>query len=333
MKIGLTYDIKQQAEQLQGLTDDAFEEYDAPETVEALEKAISFAGHDVVRLGGGAEFLTLVQKEKPDLVFNISEGLRNYRSREAQVPSVLEMLDIPYTGSDPLTLAVCLEKALTKQLVATAGVDTPQWCVMNTIAELEKYDWLNFPFPAFVKPLHEGSSKGIRNASRVNSIQALKELVRSQINLYCQPMMVEQYIAGDEITVGLIGNAPPVVLGIMRVIPLNDSPDFVYSLEVKRNWRELVRYECPAKLAPSVLRRIEENSVSVFQTLGIRDFARIDYRVDGEGRPYFLEVNPLPGLNPKSGDIVLLSQALGWSYEQLINTIINMAGGRYSFVS
>ncbi|MCL2281235.1 MAG: ATP-grasp domain-containing protein [Dehalococcoidia bacterium] len=333
MKIGLSYDVKQQVAQAEELPEDAFEEYDSPETIEALSDAIISAGHQVINLGGGCDFLSRVLREKPDLVFNIAEGLGNYRSREAQVPSVLEILGIPYSGSDPLTLALCLEKSLTKQLVAAVGVATPEWHVINTIEELENCDWSNFPFPVFIKPVHEGSSKGIRNASRVDDEATLKELVECQLRLYAQPVMVEQFISGDEVTVGLLGNGEPSVVGIMRVMPRHAGADFVYSLEVKRNWQEMVQYECPAKLDVSVMQRIEASCLLAFKTLGIRDLARMDFRVAKDGTPYFLEVNPLPGLNPKSGDFIIMSQAMGWSYEKLIITILNVAIERYSFGS
>lgn len=325
MKIGLSYDIKEQAAHTRGLPDDAFEEYDSPETVEALAAAIRSKGHTVLKLGGGSAFIQNVGREKPDLVFNIAEGLGNYRSREAQVPSVLEMLDIPYSGSDPLTLAVCLEKGLTKQLVAAAGVATPKWCVINSLSELEGTDWGKFPFPAFAKPAHEGSSKGIRNASRVEDAAALKELIRRQITLYAQPMMVEEFIAGEEVTVGLLGNTPTLVTGIMRVVPRQKSPDFVYSLEVKRNWQQMVEYECPARLDPSIMQRIEASCLKAFSVLGIRDLARMDFRISQDGTPYFLEVNPLPGLNPQSGDYIIMSGLMGWSYNDLICAVLDSA--------
>ena len=325
MNIGLSYDIKEQAPGTEGLPEDAFEEYDSPETVEALAAAIRSQGHSVVNLGGGRGLLNKLAEATPGLVFNIAEGLGNYRSREAQVPSVLEMLDIPYSGSDPLTLSVCLEKPLTKQLVAACGVATPRWAVINDLAELEKTDWQEFPFPAFTKPAHEGSSKGIRNASRINSPQELKELVRKQMALYVQPMMVEEFIAGDEVTVGLIGNSPMRLIGIMHVVPRQKSPDFVYSLEVKRNWREMVRYECPPRLDVAVLKRIKESALKASAVLGIRDIARMDFRVSSDGVPYFIEVNPLPGLNPQSGDYVIMAEAMGWNYNSLIAEVLNSA--------
>lgn len=328
MKIGLSYDIKQQAA-TEGLPEDAFEEYDSPETVEALAAAIGSHGHEVIRLGGGQSFLGNIQDTRPDLVFNIAEGLGNYRSREAQVPSVLEMLGVPYSGSDPLTLAVCLEKPLTKQLVQAAGVATPRWCVINNINELESFDWSTFHFPAFAKPAHEGSSKGIRSTSRIDDAGRLKELIRGQMAGYAQPMMVEEYIMGEEVTVGLLGNNPVRISGIMHVVPRRGNENFVYSLEVKRNWRELVQYECPARLEPDTLQKIERSCLAAFQALGIRDLARMDFRVTRDGTPYFLEVNPLPGLNPQSGDFVIMGEAMGWSYKALIGEVLNSALKRY----
>jgi D-alanine-D-alanine ligase len=333
MKIGLSYDIKQQATGIEGMPEDAFEEYDSPETVEALAAAISSYGHTVLRLGGGRDLIKNVLENRPDLVFNIAEGLGNYRSREAQVPSILEMLDIPYSGSDPLTLAVCLEKPLTKQLVAAAGVATPRWCVINDLCDLESFDWASFPFPAFTKPAHEGSSKGIRNASRVNDAVELKSILKKHMGIYSQPMMVEEFIPGEEVTVGLMGNNPARITGIMHVIPKLKSRDFVYSLEVKRDWQNQVRYECPARLAPSVIEKIEHACLTAYKTLGIRDLARMDFRISADGTPYFIEVNPLPGLNPVSGDYVIMGKAMGWTYGALIGAILKSAIERCRFGS
>ncbi len=331
MRIGLTYDIKSEMAAVPGLPEDAFEEYDAPETVESLAAAISAQGHRVVHLGGGRSFLANVLAAKPDLVFNIAEGRGNYRSREAQVPSVLEMLDIPYSGSDPLTLAISLEKALTKEMVERAGVATPRWRVISSLKQMESLDWSDFPFPVFVKPAHEGSSKGIRNASRVASLDELHRLIARQMESYVQPVMVEEYIAGEEVTAGMVGNVPPEIVGIMRVVPRKHQENFVYSLEVKRNWRELVSYECPAQLPGATLQKIREACFKVYSVLGVRDLARMDFRIAADGTPYFLEINPLPGLNPESGDIVLMSGLMGWSYDKLISSILNSALRRYGY--
>ena len=330
MRIGLAYDVRD-TQAPEGSPEDIFEEYDSPETVEALAGAIGSFGHQVVLLGGGCRFLESVKRERPDLVFNIAEGLGNYRSRESQVPGVLEMLDIPYSGSDPLTLAVCLEKPLTKQLVQNAGIATPQWKTVRDLAEDNSPDWTDFPFPAFAKPAHEGSSKGIRNASRVDDAVSLDRLLKHQIASYGQPVMVEEYIPGEEITVGMTGNASPRIIGIMRVVPKRPDAGFVYSLEVKRNWRELVDYECPARLPAATLERISQACHTIYRILGVRDLARIDFRISPDGTPFFLEINPLPGLNPTSGDIVIMAGLMGWSYKQLVGEILRAAMGRYGY--
>jgi len=328
MKIGLAYDLKDSIPRTEVSPDDCLEEYDSLETVEAIARAIEARSHTVVRLGGGRGFLTAILEESVDLVFNIAEGLGNHRSREAQVPSVLEMLDVPYTGSDPLCLAVCLDKPLTKSLVAQAGLPTPRWQVVNNAVQLKKADWETFPFPAFIKPAHEGSSKGIRLASRADSPSQITETVERLLDGYRQPVMVEEYIAGDEVTVGVLGNTPPQVVGIMRVLPKKKTDHFVYSLEVKREWESLVEYECPARLEHGVLKRIGDSALRAFQVLGCRDLARIDFRVAFDGTPYFLEINPLPGLNPKSGDLPIMAGKMGWTHQALISAVLDAAWHR-----
>lgn len=330
MKIGLAYDLKEKVPVSDTHPEDALEEYDSRETVEGIAATLSANGHSVVRLGGGREFLTAILRENVDLVFNIAEGLGNYQSREAQVPGVLEMLDIPYTGSDPQCLAICLDKPLTKQLVAAAGIDTPKWRVISDSRQLSRITWKDFPFPAFLKPIHEGSSKGIRFASRVDRAAEITKTARNLLEYYHQPVMVEDFIAGDEITVGVVGNSPPRIVGIMRVLPKTNEADFVYSLEVKRDWERRVDYECPARLDASVRQRIGDASLKIFEVLGCRDFARIDFRLSRDGTPNFLEINPLPGLNPKTSDLIIMARKMGWTYEALISAVLAAALERYS---
>jgi len=329
MKIGLAYDLKEAVPLRQSHPEDALEEYDSRETVVGIAAALESQGHSVIRLDGGRDFLVNIQKEKVDLVFNIAEGLGNYRSREAQVPGILEMLDIPYTGSDPQCLAICLDKPLTKKLLATAGVATPRWRVVNSAPQVREIDWDGFPFPAFLKPVHEGSSKGIRSGSRIENTAQLAEAIPALVGRYQQSVMVEEFITGDEVTVGVVGNSPPMVLGIMRVVPKSMEGYFVYSLEVKRDWERLVDYECPAQLEAGVLKRIADSSLKAFEILGCRDFARLDFRVSRDGIPYFLEINPLPGINPNSGDIIIMAKKMGWRYESLISAIVEAALERY----
>jgi D-alanine-D-alanine ligase len=333
MRIGLSYDLKDKVPEPQGKPEDALEEYDSLETVDAIAKAIEAQHHSVVKLGGGREFLNNVLGQKVDLVFNIAEGLGNYRSREAQVPSVLEMLGVPYSGSDPLCLAVSLEKPLTKKLVSLSGVATPRWQVVTDTRQLKEVEWSQFPLPAFAKPAHEGSSKGIRITSRLENSQQIVEAVTELLAYYRQPVMVEEFINGEEVTVGLVGNSPPKVVGIMRVIPRKKTDYFVYSLEVKRDWESLLTYECPALLGKGVLQDIADSSLKAFEALGCRDFTRMDFRISPEGTPYFLEMNPLPGLNPKSGDLPIMAGKMGWTYESLISAVLNAALQRYNGAS
>jgi D-alanine-D-alanine ligase len=335
MRIGLTFDLKDTVKgnfSSEGQPEDALEEYDSYETVKGIAAAIESKGHSTVLLGGGRDFLVNIQKEKVDLVFNIAEGLGNYRSREAQIPGVLEMLGIPYTGSDPLALAVSLDKSITKKLAALNGVVTPRWQTVRDLEELACIDWSDFHFPVFVKPLHEGSSKGIRNISKIDKRDQVNHTISTLIERYHQEVIVEEFIYGDEITTGVIGN-PPRIIGIMRVVPRRTDPDFVYSLEVKRDWENLVDYECPARLTTEVLDRISEAAIKVFNVLGCRDISRVDFRIGADGTPYFLEINPLPGLNPKSGDIVIMSGKMGWTYPALISTIVEAALERYGYES
>jgi D-alanine-D-alanine ligase len=329
MKIGLTYDLKHAVRLGKSCPEDALEEYDSPETVDAIVGAIEALGHSVVRLGGGEEFLANIAREKVELVFNIAEGLGSCRSREAQVPSVLEMLNIPYSGSDPQCLAISLDKPLTKKILAASGIGTARWQVIRKRQQLQEIDWGDFTFPAFVKPAYEGSSKGIGPGSRVETVGQTMELVTDLLERYHQAVMVETFIAGDDITVGVVGNSPPKIVGIMRVLPKKKTSYFIYSLEVKRDWECLVEYECPARLGENVLQKIADYSLKIFEVLGCRDFARIDFKLGPGVVPYFLEINPLPGLNPKNGDLPIMAGKMGWTYQGLISAILNAALERY----
>jgi D-alanine-D-alanine ligase len=329
MKIGLAYDLKDKVPPAYNHSDDALEEYDSMETITSIKDVLEAKGHSVLCLGGGRDFATGILNEKVDIVFNIAEGLGNFRSREAQVPSILEMLNIPYSGSDPQCLAICLDKPLTKKILAVSGIATPRWFVINNIEQLHSGSWDDFPFPAFVKLAYEGSSKGITSHNVVDSPHELEKLVIDLLKRYKQPLMVEKYIAGDEVTVGVIGNSPPGVVGIMRILPKMTKKHFIYSLGVKRNWEQMVDYECPAQLKGSILQRIADSSLQIFKVLGCRDFARIDFKISHDGIPYFLEINPLPGLNAVSGDLPIMANRMGWAYEDLILKILASAVERY----
>jgi D-alanine-D-alanine ligase len=330
MRIGLTYDLKEDIEPGRETTEDALEEYDSIEVINAISGALRALGHTTVRLGGGRQFLQKILKTRVDFVFNIAEGRGSQRSREAQVPAVLEMLGIPYSGSDPQTLAVTLDKPLAKQLLQAAGVPTPPFHVIYSPQDLKALPDSKIPLPAFIKPAWEGSSKGIRLTSRADTAARARAVARRLLKDYSQPVLIEKYIEGDEVTVGMVGNSPPSIVGIMRVLPKKKFKTFVYSLEVKRDWRKLVEYECPAKLNKSTIKRITDASLTAYRALGCRDFSRADFRVGLDGIPYLLEVNPLPGLNPSSGDLPIMSYKMGWVYNALIRAVFEAALARYS---
>ena len=229
-------------------------------------------GHEVVKLGDGRELLERLLADPPDFVFNIAEGQGISRSREAHVPAVLEMLGIPYSGSDPFTLAVTLDKDVTRRLVADAGVMVPQGRVVDPAAP-GAFSWLGRQFPAIVKPAWEGSSKGIRNKCVVHNQTELHAVLTALLRDHRQPLLVEEFIVGDEVTVGVLGNDPPRVIGIMCVVPNQPTEHFVYSLEVKRDFRQQVTYECPAKLPAATTAAIERAALTAFGTLGCRDVA------------------------------------------------------------
>lgn len=337
MKIGIAVTLKPSGPIPDGAPDDLHEEYDSPITVRAVADVLRTLGHEVRELGDGKPFLEALLRDPPDAVFNFAEGSGTARSREARVPAVCEMLGIPYTGSDPLALAVSLEKDLTRRLVADAGVTVPKGITLKPPAEPYDGDFAEFPallteselgLPVIAKPVFEGSSKGIRNRCVIERPEDFGPTVAELWANYKQAVLVEEFIAGDEVTVGIVGNDPPQILGIMRVVPKQANELFVYSLEVKRNWEETVEYEAPAKLPDEVRQAIETAALTAFDTLGCRDLARCDFRVR-DGIPYFLEINPLPGLNPESGDIVFLAYRLGLTYPELIGRIFEAAVSRW----
>ncbi len=329
MRIGITYNLKSDLASIPGLClpDDAAEEFDLPETIEALQKVLEEEGHEVFPLGGDLTIIEKLREGNIDFVFNIAEGFRG-RNRESQIPALLELVGIPYSGSDPLGLALTLDKALAKRVATSLGIPTPEFWVVGEPQEAQE---IPNRFPLFVKPLWQGSSKGIQKTSRVeDGTQLNQEISRLFKDYPREPVLVEDYIAGREFTVGLVGNDPPEIIGIMEISPRNSAEkDFFYSLEAKRNWRALVEYHYPPDLAPQVEEGIQKAALRLFKVLGLRDVARFDFRLNPEGKFYFLEANPLPGLSPESGDLVILAQKKGWSYQELILKIIKTAILRY----
>lgn len=333
MHIGIAFNLKPDSPLPEGSPDDLHEEFDSPVTVAAIADVLRSLGHTVSELGDGRPLLERLLREPPDLVFNFAEGTGVSRSREARVPAVCEMLGIPYTGSDPLALGVSLDKDMTRRLVSTLGVSIPRGITLlppdgGYDGDCDEFPALlseaELPLPVIAKPTCEGSSKGVRNRCLIQSASELGPTIVELWRNYGQPVLVEEFIAGDEVTVGIIGNDPPEPLGTMRIIPQQATDKFIYSLEVKRTWETSVSYEAPARLPTELCRTIEADALAVYVGLGCRDLARADFRVR-DGVPYFLEINPLPGLNPDSGDLVFLAYRMGLTYAELIERILDAA--------
>lgn len=306
---------------------DAEEEFDSPETIAALADTVRSLGHEVLLLGDGEAMLRkLLDGPRPELVFNIAEGQGVSRTRESRVPAVLEMLGIAYTGSDPLTLAATLDKECAKRLVDHAGIATPGWALVEggDLASAEKR-LAGLKWPLFVKPNYEGSSKGVLRSGIVHDRDELNAAIDRLAAAYHQPLLVEEFVEGEELTVGVVGNRPPEVLGIMRIVPKKPGAGpFIYGMEVKREWEQHLEYESPAKLSSEDALAVRRATLACWKVLGCRDVARFDFRLR-HGVPYFLEVNPLPGLSPFSGDIVFLARGVGVSHQELIRRILEAA--------
>ncbi len=330
LKVGLTYNLKKEFSQQENQPIDLLEEFDSEETIDAIREVLESEGHIVIKLGGGTGLIDRLRQASVDIVFNIAEGLQG-RNREAHIPALLEFLNIPYTGSDPLTLSLTLDKAMAKRVVMTHDVPTPRF---KKVERMEDLDGLDLRYPLFVKLCHEGSSKGVRLDSKILDPQSLREKTGWLLKSYEAPLLVEEFVKGPEFTVGILGNETPEVLGVMQIEIKGKPPEeSIYSLEIKREWEEKVRYHCPPLIDPSLVKKIEAAALQSYRAFECRDVSRVDFRVGEDHTPYFLEINPLPGLSPVYGDLVIMARSMGWDYPTLIKTILRHALKRYGWAT
>jgi D-alanine-D-alanine ligase len=330
MKVGITYNLKSEISELEATrprTEDMAEEFDSPETIQAIRKVLEEMGHSCQLLGYGQKAIEKILKDRPDFVFNIAEGYYG-RSREAHMPALLEMLDIPFSGPGPLTAGISLDKICAKKLALSVKIPTPGFVEVEPDIP---YDLQNLAFPLIVKPAYEGSSIGIRQDSKVDNEQDLNKKIKwLKKNYPGQPVVIEQFIAGREFTVGVLGNRYPKILGVMEIIPRDiDLENFVYSLEVKRNYKEKIHYSLKSQISDFTRKQLEHSALKLFKVFGCRDISRFDFRIDDFGVPQFLEVNTLPGLNPLSSDLVIMALLKGMGYGELIKRIFELAMERY----
>jgi len=319
MKIGMTYDLR--ADYLAaGFGEEETAEFDRPETIDSIENALQNLGHRTVRIGNIQSLVKrLAAGERWDLVFNIAEGLYGY-GREAAVPALLDAYKIPYTFSDPLVLAVTLQKAMAKRVIRDLGIPTPDFAEVNSPEDLAG---INLPFPLFAKPVAEGTGKGVTAASKISSPGQLEEVCRDLLARYHQPVLVETFLPGREFTVGIVGSRKRArSIGVIEVILLENSDPEVYSYRNKEICEEVVEYRA---VDDPEAREAVEVALQVWYGLGCRDSGRVDLRSDGNGRPNFIEVNPIAGLHPEHSDLCIIGSKFGIGYQQLIGEIVEEA--------
>lgn len=325
MRVGLTYDLKSEYA-AHGLSEEQLAELDREDTILGIERGVRAAGHDPVRVGSAARLVeALARGERYDLVFNIAEGIRG-AARESQVPAILDVYGIPYTFSDPLVLAVALHKGLAKHVARAAGVPTADFRVVESASELPG---VQLEYPLFVKPVAEGTSKGVTPASLVRDASELRSTAVSLLERFRQPVLVERYLPGRELTVGIVGTGDGAeVLGSMEIVLLEGAEQGIYSYENKQRWEGKVTYRIGDPRRDDEVRKAEAVALAAWRALGCRDAGRVDVRSDERGEPAFIEVNPLAGLNPEISDLAILIRELGVSYEELIRRILDSASAR-----
>jgi D-alanine-D-alanine ligase len=330
LTVGLAYNLKTHLPWGRGNVEDEAADFDDPQTIREIAEALEAGGHRVVHLPYDAGLFAALERSRPDVVFNLAEGWGD-RNRESIVPAMLEYLGIPYTGSDPLTLGCALDKHWSKLLVTQAGLPTARSFKVSPGAAIPA-DLGGVRFPMFVKPNAEGSSKGIRFSSKVTSLSELEAMVEWVHQTYDQPALVEEYLPGREFSIGLLGNGHRLrSLPLVAVRPGKDVPEvalgadpaneFIYSYEVKH--LNLETAECPATVPDALMQRIEDLAMAVWQVFECRDVARVDFKLDIDGEPSFLEINPLPSLSREWSFLALEGRAVGLDYSALILSILD----------
>jgi len=352
MRVALLANLIKNAPTWPGMPEDRWDDLDSEETIEAILAAMETRGHQVTFLEGNLSLFETLPKYKPDICFNICEGHWG-DSREAQVPAILEMLRVPYTGAGLLTLALALDKPMTKRVLTHHSLPTPPFQVFERDHEPMDPDLV---FPLFAKPSREGTGMGVSAESIVYDEAQLRVQLKRLLAQYDQPVLVEHFIEGREVTVGVVGNltgpvarrlpddpdAPRISRGLHFFPPLEvdmsrypDEEAGIYTNRIKTELVHTFHYICPAPLPEDLVEELNWLTAATFRITGCRDVGRVDFRLDAHNnnKPYILEINPLPGLNPGYSDLPLEAQADGWTFEQLVNEILDHAIERYGLKS
>jgi D-alanine-D-alanine ligase len=349
-RVALLANLKTNAPTMDELPADQWDDLDSEGTIKAISDAIRSGGHECEFLEGDVSLIDSVRKYRPDICFNISEG--HYGdARESQVPALLEMLRIPYTGSKVMTLSLALDKPMTKRILFWHELPTPPFQTFEDPGEPLNDD---LRFPLFAKPSREGTGMGVTGKSILRNEAELREQVAYIVERYRQPALVESYIEGREVTVGMVGNltspaarhlpeneeSPRMTAGLRFFPPMEvdlkpySETDIVYSNRLKVDLADQLDYLCPAPLAEDVIEELNWLTAAVFRVTGALDVARVDFRLDANdhGKPYILEINPLPGLSPGISDLVIEAAAAGIDHSELVNMILEAALRRYRMI-
>lgn len=333
IKVALVHNLKKSKSKDQ--PKDYFSEFDSAETVEAIASSLRLGGHQVFSVEANRDLFDNLRANSVDIVFNIAEGFSGV-SRESQIPAMLDFLGLPYTGSGVLTLALSLDKAMAKQIFIYNGIPTPRFQLFKSEKEPLQQ---NLHFPLIVKPNCEGSAKGIHASNVVKNKSSLYEEIARIKKLYQQDVLVEEFIEGRELTVGILGNQTPYVLPILEIdfSQCKKKGESFYSWEVKEYQGVDPLYpdpqfHCPARLSKEQKDAVEKAALTAHQALGCLDVSRVDIRLSEDFIPYVLEVNPLAGLDPKESNLTRMAAVCNMSYPDLINGILESALMRYQLV-
>ena len=316
MRIGITYDLRSDYLAM-GLGEEETAEFDAPETIDGIFDALSGMGLNVVRIGNVQALIgRLAAGERWDAVFNFCEGLHGL-SREAQVPAILDIYEIPYVFSDALTMAVTLDKAVAKRIVRDHGIATAPFALVEKPADAEA---VTLPFPLFLKPVAEGSGKGVDGKSKVTNAEQLERGCAELIARFRQPVLVETFLSGREFTVAILGTGDDAqVLGVSELKPKSNWVGDGYGYVNKEYWEDKVEIvgagADDAASAGAV-------ALAAWRALRCRDAGRVDIRNDAGGKPHFIEVNPIAGMRWNYSDLCFIAAREGLSYPQLIGRIM-----------
>jgi len=321
--VGITYDLKSDWQGSHDDPIDAAAELDGHKTIECIKTALESAGHQVVLIGGARQLIDRQAKNdlKVDIVFNISEGFKG-RNRESQVPAILDLYNIPFVGADALTLGVTLDKVVAKKCFIADGIPTARYFKATLEDNLLELNTIGFPL--FVKTLHEGTSKGITQNSRVENFEQLKAQVEHINRNYNQPALVEEFIKGTEFTVGVIGNNLPIAMPVVQYAIAGNTTLGNEFYSYRHVAEKLVEHICPAPIDEKLALCLQELAVRAYESVDCRDFGRVDFRVDEAGKPFVLEINPLPNLSPDDV-FVLFGKVKRMTYNQIINKILDEA--------